>query len=130
MEGPKYVIKDFIEACKTTLKHKKNQVIVVRKAEEDAKRIFRMETKPDILKVIVNFKKKDLIYVNTTELRNTAKNPPPIVDAYHFIYRFESGYIAFYLSAYTNKWVIKSFHRKDKDSENEFERQFRELGLI
>jgi transketolase len=113
-------LSEFKKACKEALKKKNLQMFkAVDNSDKDARLIFSIKTLSELLKVISEFKIKDneLKFVNITTRKQTKEIPPPDVYAFHFEYKFTEGYLAFYKSGITEKWMIKSFHNKFKSEE-------------
>ena len=123
-------LSDFKCACRETIKSKSiDMVRVANDASTDARLIFSIKTKLELLSVILNFNKDELNFVNTTTKKNTKEKPPPIIYAFYFSYNSIDGYLAFYISSYTSKWEIKSFHHKYKVEETAMAEAFRIAGI-
>jgi hypothetical protein len=109
-----YDIEVFIAACGDSL-----QVAVFDQPENDAREHFGLKNKKAIRAFIFNDGLEKLRYINTLPWE---KNPDPgeiLVDAYGFYSGPKQGYLAFFLSSKTNRWVIKSFHlHKDAEPRN------------
>jgi len=105
---PYYQLSNFVTACSMP-----SAVTVLKRAQEDADKDFKLRTRKEILDFIVGGGLEDLVFVNAKPWEN---NPRPeqviIVDAYEFRALFQLGYIAFF-KATTDRWMIKSFHRSD-----------------
>jgi hypothetical protein len=106
-----YNPKDLITACCGGI----SQVTVLGKAQKCAQDDFGLNTQKAVLDFICNDGLENLQYINT---KPWELNPDPtliLVDAYGFYSGQKQGYIAFFFSTKTNKWLIKSF-KLNKDS--------------
>ena len=105
---------DFDEFKKFCLS-KEVQVLdgVMKKAED-----FNIRTSKELLAFIANDGLEKLTFFNSATLKNKPRNYEGeiYVDAYHFNLGGMRGYIAFYKSPITKKWVIKSFHICDNSN--------------
>ncbi|MCK4979747.1 MAG: hypothetical protein KAS62_05085 [Candidatus Delongbacteria bacterium] len=117
------------KACNTLLKNKIQLVDIDNDASIDARLIFSIKTKSELLVVIKNFKKDELTFVNKTTKKKTREIPPPDVYAFYFSYNLTDGYFAFYKSAFTGKWIIKSFHHKHRVEETALGEAFKKAGI-
>lgn len=102
---PSYNFNDFKHAC-----NDENLVIPSKHAIENAETIFNLKTKKMLLYFISNDGLEELDFINT---KPWEMNPDPdtvvMIDAYEFKSMNILGYIAFFYSERTNKWIIKSF---------------------
>ena len=106
-----YNLNDLIKSCGEI-----NQVVVLRKAENSARDDFGLNTKKAVLYFICNDGLESPHYINTKPWENNPDQSCPIqVDAYSFYSGPKQGYMAFFFSPKTNKWLIKSF-KLNKDS--------------
>lgn len=127
---PKYDINDFFKACKEEDKKQSHKVVFVKKVRQTASEDFSLKTKKDLLQFIANDGLEKLTFINSTEYRLSKEIPPPICDAYEFNSGFTLGYIAFFYSEVSKKWIIKSFHKSDKCGPTLFEEAFRKVKLL
>lgn len=105
-----YDLNDLIKAC-----GKKNHVKVLSKALESAS-AFNLYTEQAVLDFIYNDGLEKPQHINK---RPWEKNPDPgliWIDAYSFYSGPKQGYLAFFFSIKTGRWLIKSF-KLNKDSE-------------
>ena len=112
MQQPKYVLGEFLKACRNDNKQLARVSLVggvIRKAVED----FSLKTRKDLLEFIANGGLEELEFVNSIEYRLSDEIPPPFCDAYIFKSGFTQGYISFFFSEFQQKWLIKSFHKSD-----------------
>jgi hypothetical protein len=111
MKKPSYKLEDFLLACGET----PSKIIPIEDTLNDARKIFKLKTKSELLDFISNGGLEKLEYINT---KPWEKNPNPsvpiLVDAYHFKSLFMLGYIAFFKNNTTGYWMIKSFHLSDQ----------------
>lgn len=106
-----YDLNDLIKACGEI-----NQVVVLGKAEEFARTHFGLNTKQAVRYFIHNGGLEKPQYINTLPWE---RNPDPgliLIDAYSFYSGPKHGYLAFFFSSKTDRWLIKSF-KLNKDSE-------------
>lgn len=99
-----YNLNDLIKACGEL-----NQVVVLGKAEKSARDDFGLNTKKTVLDFIYNDGLESPHYINTKPWEN---NPDPsliVIDAYSFYSGPKQGYMAFFFSMKTKRWLIKSF---------------------
>ena len=91
------------------------------KAEEDARRVFKLKNKTEVWKFIANGGIDDAKFQNTEELRECNYTQKVFVDAYNFKTGAIYGYIAFYRVPNPQKesWMIKSFKESDQIPEEE-----------
>lgn len=106
-----YDLNDLIKAC-----GKNNHVKVLGKAQESAGSDFGLYTEQAVLYFINDggLEKPQHISKKPWE-----KNPDPgliWIDAYSFYSGPKQGYLAFFFSSKTGRWLIKSF-KLNKDSE-------------
>src|SRR4051812_28097550 len=101
-ETPEEALTRFLADCDAT-----GRVFVTRKAADDAGTAFRLTTQAEIMAFIVITGKAGLAYVNTKPLNSDATC---IVHGYRFRSGPKKGYLAFFESSTTKKWIIKSFH--------------------
>lgn len=121
---PTYDFDEFKIACGNV-----NQVFVTPNAMEDADRCFNLKTQRRLLEFINNDGLEMLTHYNSKPLeKNFSSDTPIIVDAYTFKTGGIRGYIAFYYSAKTKKWIIKSF-KFDKDSNQLMAQAFKKAGF-
>ena len=106
-----YDLNDLIKAC-----GKDNQVVVLGNAEKSAREDFGLSTKKNVLDFIYNDGLENPQYITT---KPWDRNPDPglvMIDAYSFNSGPKQGYLAFFFSIKTRRWLIKSF-KQNKYSE-------------
>lgn len=124
MPLPAYDFNDFKNACGDV-----NQVFVTLNAQEDADRCFNLKTQRRLLEFINNNGLEMLTHYNSKLLdKNFSPETTIMVDAYKFKTGNLHGYIAFYYSAKTKKWIIKSF-KFDRDRNQLMAQAFKEAGF-
>lgn len=120
---PEYDIKDFVKACKG---NGGNPSIVTLEGgvRRTADRDFGLKTRGATLSFIASGGLEDLECVKSIQYRRRTEIPPPNCDAYHFKSGFSLGYISFFYSESSKKWVLKSLHRDDACGPTVFEVAF------
>lgn len=106
-----YDLNNLIKAC-----GKINYVKVLGKAQESAGTDFGLYTEQAVCDFINDGGLEKPQYINTKPWEN---NPDPgliLIDAYSFYSGPKQGYLAFFFSIKTDRWLIKSF-KLNKDSE-------------
>jgi hypothetical protein len=127
---PKYDINDFFKACREENKNQSNLVVFEQRVRITASEDFSLKTKKALLQFIVYGGLEKLTFINSKEYKLSKEIPPPICDAYEFYSGFILGYISFFYSDVSKKWVIKSFHKSDKCGPTLFEVAFRKLEML
>ena len=112
---PEYDLAVFVEACADV-----NMVAVRDKAQADARKYFKLNTKIALLYFIHNGGLEDPRHYNTKPWdKNPSNDSVIMIDAYGFFSGMIYGYIAFRFNANTNQWYIKSFKlNRDPDPRN------------
>ncbi|PKK89941.1 MAG: hypothetical protein CVV64_11445 [Candidatus Wallbacteria bacterium HGW-Wallbacteria-1] len=109
---PEYNIEDFIAASGCP-----NSVIVFKNAQTGARDVFKLTSSARILGFIHNRGLEDLKFKNS---KIWEKNPKPEIEIFVDAYRFASngilGYLAFFFSKHTKKWIIKSFKQNTESN--------------
>ncbi len=108
-----YDFEEFKRAC--SQKNVTN-VVCIGDVLDDADKQFNLDDKTKVFQFIANDGLEDLRFINRKELEKSPFQQKVDVDAYHFRTGGILGYIAFYKSPITNKWIIKSFHQSDQRS--------------
>ncbi len=108
-QQPKYDIEDFIRDC-----HDHKKIVLEYGVIESASRDFNLRTKRALLEYISNEGMEELEFVNSIPYRKSTDIPPPFCDAYTFKSGYSSGYLSFYVSRGSEKWILKSFHRSNE----------------
>jgi hypothetical protein len=129
---PKYDFNKLKTACKFALNGSR-EVEINNGAFNDAKSVFGIKNKAELLTAVINMSLSEMKFIQTRNLKKTSEVPPPKVDSYIFVYKFIDGYLAFYLSEYSGRWVIKSFKKYDEEygrKQTDLGRQLQKLGLI
>lgn len=102
---PYYDFSEFKKACERT----PGKVFPIDNVPRDARDIFNLSGKTQLLEFIANDGLQDLRFVNSKPWENNRdKNNPVMVDGYEFRTLGKLGYIAFMQSL--GNWIIKSFH--------------------
>lgn len=124
---PYYDLGVFLKACRVSARP---HVVVLKKAQDDARNDFGLKTSGEILRFIANGGLEQLEFINSKPWEN---NPDPskplIVDGYEFVSLMKRGYVAFMFNTITGYWTIKSFHISDEAS-LPFVQAFRKAGYI
>ncbi|MFZ2171936.1 MAG: hypothetical protein WAW61_20130 [Methylococcaceae bacterium] len=106
-----YILNDLINACGGI-----KQVVVLSNAQISAREDFGLTTQKDVIDFIYNDGLESPHHINTTTWKNNPNQSCLIqVDAYSFYSGPKHGYMAFFFSPMTNKWLIKSF-KLNKDA--------------
>jgi|MTBAKMStandDraft_1061839.scaffolds.fasta_scaffold01341_8 hypothetical protein len=120
---------------KISCRDKPNDVLVEVQAEKDARRIYKLNTKKELLEFIGNDGIEDLKFFNKTDWRNNPDREKNPLDVYSYTCKtlFIPCYIAiiFIPSLFgktINKWKLKSFHMPE-DSQPTLANQLKALGL-
>ncbi len=122
-----YDVDAFLKACKG---RKSSRVVVLKKAQNDAKNDFGLKTSGEILRFIANDGLEQLEFVNSKLWENNPDpSKPMIVDGYEFVSLMKRGYVAFMFNTITGYWTIKSFHISMSAS-LPFVEAFKKAGLI
>ncbi|MDA3779916.1 MAG: hypothetical protein PF487_06815 [Bacteroidales bacterium] len=132
IKEPYYEFENLKKACQFALEGS-DDVEIKDDAFEDAQTEFGISNKKELYQTIINFEISELTYIKTRSYHKTDEIPPPKVDSYKFVYKFNKGYLAFFMSERTGAWSIKSFKKYDdkyESFENEIGRQLRELNLF
>jgi len=106
-----YNLNDLIKACGEI-----NQVVVLGLAERSARDDFGLNTKKAVLDFIYNDGIESPRYINTKPWEQNPDTSLILIDAYSFYTGSKQGYMAFFFSIKTGRWLIKSF-KLNKDSE-------------
>ena len=101
--GNFYNIKNLVKDCK-----KPNRVKVMKRAKDDAKEHYGLETEARIISFIAVGEFTDILHDNTDELDHDP-DAGTTFDAYTFKIGSKSVYFAFY-KRHTDIWIVKSFH--------------------
>jgi len=124
-----YDLADLIKECGK----KVPSVTVLGLAMDTARTDFSLDTQPRVFEFIRDGGLEKAKPINTKALEydeSKAKGkkaskgqkrtgPAPMVDAYEFYSGFNYGYIAFYFSNITKRWIIKSFKKNlNEDTRN------------
>lgn len=121
---PYYSLDEFLTACEEP-----SSVVVMKKAQIDAEKDFKLRSQKEMLAFIANGGLENLRFVNAKIWENNPQPERPImVDSYEFEAFFILGYIAFFKSI-TGAWVIKSFHRSN-EANTVMEMAMRKAGLL
>jgi len=105
-----YNLNDLINACGRI-----KQVVVLGNAQISARENFGLATQKEVIDFIYNDGLESPHHINTKPWENNPDHNCPIqVDAYSFYSGPKHGYMAFFFSPKTNKWLIKSF-KPNKD---------------
>lgn len=100
-----YALIDLINACGGI-----NQVVVLSNAQTSARENFGLKTQKEVIDFIFNDGLECPHHINTKPWENNPDHSCVIqVDAYSFYSGPKHGYMAFFFSPKTNKWLIKSF---------------------
>ena len=123
---PHYNFEDFKSACEKG----RNYVVVNANVLRDADQGFNLKTESAILEFIANGGIESREFVNSKVwAKNPDKKNPIMVDAYEFRSMSRRGYIAFFQSNKTQKWVLKSLKPSHKRNRS-MEFALRRAGLI
>ena len=127
LKQPYHDFDAFLKACKVRAR---SRVVVLRKAQDDARNDFGLKTSGEILRFIANGGLEQLEFINSKLWEN---NPDPsrpvIVDGYEFVSRMKRGYVALMFNKVTGYWTIKSFHISD-NANLPFVEVFKKAGFI
>lgn len=99
-----YNLNDLIKACGEI-----NKVVVLGKAEKSARDDFGLNTKKAVLDFIYNDGLENPHYINTKPWEQNPDSSLILIDAYSFYSGPKQGYMAFFFSTKTGRWLIKSF---------------------
>lgn len=125
-----YGFTDFIEACREAITGNPSRVGFERWVRKEAMEDFNLKTAKEILVFIVADGLENLEFINTAPYKISPEIPPPMCDAYAFSSGFTEGYISFFFSQASQKWIIKSFHRTSDCGETVFTLAFKKAGLL
>jgi hypothetical protein len=121
---PAYKLDELVDRCGKN----PDGVVLINTVLKDAQKIFRLNTKNDLLEFISNNGLEDIEFINTKPWeKNPDKENVVYVDAYSFRTMNILGYIAFFKSR--DKWIIKSFHQSDEHN-TVMEIALKKAGLI
>ncbi len=126
---PVHDINDFMRACKAD-SNKQPRVILESGVQQQASRDFSLHTRDGIVSFIARGGLEKLEYINSRPYQRSKDVPPPICDAYNFNSGFTLGYISFFFSKQTSRWIIKSFHRDSSCGPTAMEEALRRAGLL
>ncbi len=102
---PYYDFFKFKKACECNQRN----IYLINNVTNDARKIFNLNNKPQILEFISNDGLENLRFINCKAWEsNPDKNNPIMVDSYEFRTLGKLGYIAFMRNR--ENWIIKSFH--------------------
>jgi hypothetical protein len=111
MKKPTYSLEDFLLTCGET----PSKVFPIYDTLDDARNIFKLKTKSELLDFILNGGLENLEFINSKIWEeNPSPSVPIFVDAYHFKSLYMLGYIAFFKNNSNGNWMIKSFHLSDQ----------------
>ncbi|MDH4318550.1 MAG: hypothetical protein OEV64_09195 [Desulfobulbaceae bacterium] len=103
---PYYNYDEFRKACGEDMQN----VIWINPVPKDAKELFNLKNKQELLLFIYNDGLESLSFKNTKPWENNPRKDKPVfVDAYEFRSLGKLGYLAFFYNE-AGKWIIKSFH--------------------
>lgn len=106
-----YDLNDLIKACGEI-----NRGVVLGKAERSARDDFGLLTKKAVLDFIYNDGLEKPQHINTKRWEQNPDTDLILIDAYSFYSGPKHGYLAFFHSPKTGKWLIKSF-KLNRDAE-------------
>ena len=118
-----YDRQEFVQACR------EGTAIVWDKAMQTARDELGLQTEESIREFIATGGLENPIYHATRALEKwKVPPPPPMVDSYKFSSGPKKGYIAFFQSPVTGRWILKSFKRDMQ--ETDLNMPFRNLGAL
>ena len=88
---------------------------------KSARADFNIVDEVEVLSFLSNQSKEVFEFVNSMSYRKSREMPPPYCDAYTFKHRSKEGYLSFYYSYDSDRWVIKSFHISVQPEEDRWE---------
>jgi len=110
LNHPAYNLDDLVKVC-----GEGSDVYISHGALQTAGADFGLITQEEVIAFIANDGLECPVHANTARWKNDPKpSRHVLVDSYDFFSGPKMGYIAFFRSPDTGKWIVKSFKQNDK----------------